>query len=287
MKTIDLHVHSCISDGSDTPEELVKIALETGLSAFALTDHDSTDGIDRAVKAARGTGLEIIPGIEFSTTWQKHDIHILGYFIDYHAKGFQEWLQNTIDARSRRNEIMCERIYEYANIPIHLSILKAYFPNAVITRAHMATWLFENGYVENRNAAFANYLGDDAPCYVPKKQVEPEEVIHLILQYQGIPVLAHPLLYSLSESQLHLLLNTLKESGLWGIEAIYSSNQDLDESYVRTLAQTYGLSITGGSDYHGSNKPNICLGTGRNQNLTIPYAILENLQNAQKNQAKH
>lgn len=278
MKTIDLHVHSCISDGTLTPEELVNLASRTGLSAFALTDHDTTDGIDCAMRAAEDIHMEVVPGIEFSTRWEHRDVHILGYFMDYHAPSFQNRLKEFMDARSGRNEKMCERIRKYTGFPISPEQLQNRWPDAVITRAHMATWLMEQGYVKTRNIAFDKYLGDHAPCFVPKQQVHPSEAIRLILTHHGVPVLAHPLLYALSKKQLLTLVEELKAAGLMGIEAIYVMNKGSDETFVRSLAQKYGLLITGGSDFHGANKPNISLGTGRESNLSIPYSLLENLK---------
>lgn len=278
METIDLHVHSCYSDGSLTPEELVTLALDTGLSAFALTDHDSIDGIDEAVKAAKGQALEIIPGIEFSTRWEKRDIHILGYYIDHHAKGFQDKLSQFLDARDTRNLRMCERIREYTGFPITIEALTEMFPDAVITRAHMAAWMVEKGYVPSRPAAFEQYIGEDAPCFVSKTEVTPTDAIELILAYGGVPVLAHPLLYKLPEEKLHLLLRELTKAGLMGIEAVYVLNKGEDETYVRSLAKQYQLLVTGGSDFHGKNKPNIALGTGISNNLSIPYKLLTPLK---------
>ncbi len=280
MKTIDLHVHSCYSDGSLTPAELVTLALSTGLSAFALTDHDTTDGIDEAVRAAKNTGLEVVPGIEFSTRFLHRDIHVLGYFIDYHAKAFQQELHGFLAARDIRNHQMCDRIREYTGFPISLDGLSEYFPNAVITRAHMAAWLVEQGYVETRRIAFDKYLGEHASCFVPKSEVTPQDAIRLILSHGGVPVLANPLLYALSRKQLHLLIQELKEAGLMGIEAVYVLNRGSEEAFVRSLAEQYGLLITGGSDFHGKNKPNIALGTGIKSGLSIPYSLLEELKTA-------
>lgn len=280
MKTIDLHVHSCCSDGSFTPEELVALAQSAGLSAFALTDHDTTDGIGQALLAAEGSGLEVVPGIEFSTRWLHRDIHILGYYIDYRAQSFQETLHGFLAARDVRNRQMCERIREQTGIPVTVETLSGYFPDAVITRAHMAAWLADMGYVETRAVAFDKYLGEHAPCFVPKTQVTPEDAIRLIRSHGGIPVLAHPLLYALSKKQLRQLVGSLKESGLKGIEAVYVLNRGSDEAFVRSLAEQYGLLVTGGSDFHGKNKPHIALGTGIKQSLAVPYELLEELKAA-------
>lgn len=280
MKTIDLHVHSCCSDGSFTPEELVALAQSAGLSAFALTDHDTTDGIGQALLAAEGSGLEVVPGIEFSTRWLHRDIHILGYYIDYRVQSFQETLHGFLAARDVRNRQMCERIREQTGIPVTVETLSGYFPDAVITRAHMAAWLADMGYVETRAVAFDKYLGEHAPCFVPKTEVTPEDAIRLIRSHGGIPVLAHPLLYALSKKQLRQLVGSLKESGLKGIEAVYVLNRGSDEAFVRSLAEQYGLLVTGGSDFHGKNKPHIALGTGIKQSLAVPYELLEELKAA-------
>lgn len=280
MKTIDLHVHSTYSDGSLTPEELVSLALSTGLSAFALTDHDTTDGIDEAVHAAEGTGLEVIPGIEFSTRWLHRDIHVLGYFINHHTDSFQKELHGYLDARRIRNIQMCERIREHTGFPISMDVLTEAFPDAVITRAHMATWMVDHGCVETRKIAFDKYLGEHASCFVPKSEVTPVDAIRLILSHGGIPVLAHPLLYALSKKQLRLLVCELKEAGLMGMEAVYVLNHGSDEAFVRSLAEQFGLLITGGSDFHGKNKPDIALGTGIKSRLAVPYALLDALKDA-------
>lgn len=282
MKTIDLHVHSTYSDGSLTPEELVSLALASGLSAFALTDHDTTEGIDQAVEAAAGTGLEVIPGIEFSTRFLHRDIHILGYWIDHHSASFQRRLNEFLDARTVRNRQMCERIRQYTSAPISLEELKRCFPDAVITRAHMAAWLVDRGLVETRSIAFDKYLGEHAPCFVPKSDVTPQDAIRLIQESGGVPVLAHPLLYALSKKQLRALLGDLKECGLLGIEAVYVLNRGSDEAFVRSLAEEYGLLITGGSDFHGKNKPDIALGTGIKSGLSVPYTLLTELKKAGK-----
>lgn len=280
MKTIDLHVHSRCSDGSLTPSELVSLARSVGLSAFALTDHDTTEGIDEAISAAEDTDIEVIPGIEFSTRYFHRDIHILGYYMDYHAESFQQTLRGFLDARELRNRQMCERIREYTGFPISVDVLAASFPDAVITRAHMAAWLTEQGYTATRQTAFEQYLGEHAPCFVPKSEVTPQDAIRLILAHNGVPVLAHPLLYALSKKQLRLLVSGLKEAGLLGMEAIYVMNRGSDESFVRSLAQTYDLLITGGSDFHGANKPQIHLGTGIKSTLSVPYDLLKTLKAA-------
>lgn len=268
---IDLHVHSNCSDGTYTPEELVAYALEKGLKAFALTDHDTTAGIARAQRAASGTGLELIPGIELSTECKGKDIHILGLGIDPENAYFQDQLLRFQNARDLRNEKMIEKLREHG-IDITLEQMRACFPDSVWTRAHFARYLFDHGYVKEMWDAFDLYLGDHAPCFIPREKVTPFQAVQLIHEGGGYAVLAHPLLYRLGEEPLNLLVKTLTGCGLDGIEAIYSTNRFSDEADMRQLARRYGLAITGGSDFHGSNKPSIDLGCGKG-NLRIPYRL--------------
>lgn len=268
---IDLHVHSNCSDGTYTPEELVAYALEKGLKAFALTDHDTTAGIARAQRAASGTGLELIPGIELSTEYKGKDIHILGLGIDPENAYFQDQLLRFQNVRNLRNEKMIEKLREHG-IDITLEQMRACFPDSVWTRAHFARYLFDHGYVKEMWDAFDLYLGDHAPCFIPREKVTPFQAVQLIHEGGGYAVLAHPLLYRLGEEPLNLLVKTLTGCGLDGIEAIYSTNRFSDEADMRQLARRYGLAITGGSDFHGSNKPSIDLGCGKG-NLRIPYRL--------------
>ncbi|HIU75974.1 MAG TPA: PHP domain-containing protein [Candidatus Pelethocola excrementipullorum] len=277
---IDLHVHSNCSDGTYAPEELVDYALEKNLKAIALTDHDTTEGIPRAQEAAKGTGLELIPGIELSTEYNRKDIHILGLGIDIENVHFQNQLKHFQDERDIRNEQMITLLQEYG-IEISLEQMREEYPDCVWTRAHFARFLLEHGYVKDMGEAFTLYLGDESPCFVPREKVKPFQAINLIHEGGGYAVLAHPLLYHLSAEQLEELVKSLTDSGLDGIETIYSTNRFSDESATRQLAKRHGLAITGGSDFHGDNKPTIDLGTGKG-NLQIPYVLWKNLQTHSK-----
>lgn len=279
---IDLHVHSDHSDGTLSPEELVTLAVQTGLSAFALTDHDTVSGIKRAKKAAflaatgSTSGLTVISGTEISAAYQKRDIHILGLFIDETSPVLIHALEEAVDARDRRNELMAER-FRALGIPLTLEELRRLNPDTVITRAHFAKYLIEHHHVKNSEEAFKRYLNYDAPCFVPREYMQPELAISLILQAGGIPVLAHPLLYKLPPAELEALIKRLKNAGLAGLEVYYSSNTGFDEQICYSLANRFDLLMTGGTDFHGANKPNLYLGTGRNHNLNIPDTLLEPL----------
>ena len=278
---IDLHVHSDHSDGTLSPEDLVTLAVQTGLSAFALTDHDTVSGIGHAKRAAaltdgRSSKLTVISGTEISAAYQKRDIHILGLFIDETNPALIQALEDAVGARDQRNERMAER-FRSLGIPLTLEDLRLSNPDTVITRAHFAKYLIEHHHVKTSEEAFRRYLNYDAPCFVPREYMQPERAISLILQAGGIPVLAHPLLYKLPPAELEALIKQLKEAGLAGLEVYYSSNTGFDEQICYGLANRFDLLMTGGTDFHGANKPNLYLGTGRNHNLDIPDTLLEPL----------
>ena len=273
---VDLHVHSTRSDGTFTPTELVDYAIEKGLSAFALTDHDTTDGLAEALEYATDKGIEVVPGIEFSTEYESKDIHILGLYIDYNKKEFKEQVQAFIDSRILRNQKMCKNL-QGAGIDITYEALLAEFPNATITRAHYARFLLDRGYVKSLPEAFDRYVGDHCPYFVPREKVTPAQAVKLILKADGIPILAHPTLYHMSDRRLDKLVAELKEAGLVGIEAIYSTYTTAEERQMRTLASRYNLLISGGSDFHGKNKPKLDLAVGYGK-LHIPASVLDDLK---------
>lgn len=277
MKYIDLHVHSTFSDGTLTPTELAACAAGKGLAAFALTDHDTMEGISEAMAAAEKYGIELIPGIEFSAAYHDRDIHILGLGLNPEQADFSRLLKSFQKSRETRNEEMADRLRRMEGFDITLPKLQKAYKSSVLTRAHFGRWLFEQHYVSSISEAFARYIGEDCPCFVPKKLSTPDQAIRGILAAGGIPVLAHPLLYHMPEQELEALIGELKESGLKGIEAIHSSNTGNDEQNLRLLAQKMNLSISGGSDFHGKNKPLIQMGSGKG-NLKIPYEIWENLK---------
>ena len=162
---VDLHVHSTCSDGTFTPEELVDYAMEKGLRAFALTDHDPAPQVP-----------EVIPGIELSTEYQGKDIHMVGLFIDYHQPDFAHYLEDFIHSRENRNEKMCALLREH-DIDITYEALLAEFPGAVITRAHFARYLLSHGYIQSMKEAFDRYVGDHCPCFVPREKVTPAQAV--------------------------------------------------------------------------------------------------------------
>lgn len=288
---IDLHTHSTCSDGTLTPSELVVEARRAGLSALALTDHDCVAGIREARQAAMGSGAddptgntrktaslpEIIPGVELSCEFEGKEIHILGLYIDEEAPVLTEHLRQFLASRKNRNEEMVRRLREEAGFPITMEALVRAYPGSVITRAHVARYLTEQGLVKDRGEVFAKYIGDGCRFYVPRPKITPQEGIALIHRAGGLAFLAHPVLYHMSAVSLDRLTRILTDSGLDGIEAVYSCYQPGDERNMRRLAGTYGLLISGGSDFHGANKPHIRLGMGT-AHAPIPRELLEDIK---------
>lgn len=278
MQAIDLHVHSKHSDGTCTTKELVDLAVYKGLKAIALTDHDTVAGLEEIVAYAKDKNIEIVPGIELSTEYNGKDIHILGLYINPYKPEFHTHLKTFQESRINRNRKMCENLAEQG-IDITYEDLMDTFKGAVVTRAHYARYLLDKGYVKSMKEAFERYVGDHCKAFVPREKITPEQAVHLILEAGGIPVLAHPILYRMSDANLEQLVASLKEACLMGIEAVYSTYAPSEERYVKRLAAKYDLLLTGGSDFHGSNKKDIDLGNGRGH-LFVPEELLDKLKQA-------
>lgn len=269
---IDLHTHSTESDGTLTPQELMLLASQTGLSAIALTDHDTISGLAKARPIARKLNLELIPGIEFSTDYNGTEVHILGFFIPEDDPDFIWQLQIFLDSRKQRNEKMAV-LLQKEGFDITIDALVQEYPESVITRAHFARYLVEHGFVRDRETVFRKYLGDNCRCYVPREKITPFEAVRLICSHGGLAFFAHPVLCHMNHDRLRYFIRDLKDAGLTGLEAIYSSNTPKDERNMKKFAAEFDLLISGGSDFHGANKPSIRLGTGKG-NLHIPEALL-------------
>ncbi len=275
-KQIDLHTHSTESDGTLTPEALMRHAKDIGLSAVSLTDHDTIGGLAKARPIAEKLGLELVPGVELSTDYQEQEVHILGYYFDENNPEFLAKLKEFVDGRDKRNEKMI-RLLQQEGFDITMEALYAENPDSVITRAHFGKYLVEHGFVKDRKTVFAKYLGDDCRCYVPREKITPFEAVKLIQMGGGLAFFAHPVLCHMNHDRLRNFIQLLKDAGLVGLEALYSKNSPADEENMRALAQEFDLLISGGSDFHGVNKPKIHLGTGKG-NLNIPYHILEEIK---------
>lgn len=275
-RIMDMHVHSSASDGTFSPTALLAEAKKAGLRAMALTDHDTMDGVAEAAKAAKELDIEFIPGAEFSTDYLECEIHVLGYYLSPEYPRLRDKLEEFRNFRATRNIRMVERLQE-EGFSISMEQLAEKFPDSVITRAHISTLLVETGQVADKRTVFAEYLGENCRCYIQRPKITPVEAVLLIREAGGLAVLAHPVMYDLAESDLKQMILEMKEAGMCGIEAIYSENSDEDERKYRELADSFGLLVSGGSDFHGANKPDIQLGVGKG-NLHIPYAMLEPFQ---------
>lgn len=277
MRPVDLHTHSTASDGTYTPTQLIDYAHEKGLAAIALTDHDTTKGLEEAMEAGKKyDDLEVVPGIEFSTDYEGKDIHIVGLYMHYEDPEVQKRLQEFVDSRIMRNRKMCRLLTEHG-VPMDFDELQAAFPDSVITRAHYAAYMLEKGYIKSRQEAFDRYIGDNCECFVPREKITPVMAVKMVLDAGGVPILAHPILYGMSDDRLRKLVAQLKEVGLVGIEAIYTTYTAADERQIRAIAADYDLLISGGSDFHGDNKPGIDLGVGFGK-LYIPDLVLESIK---------
>ena len=261
MCAVDLHTHSDRSDGSLSPEELIKLAAKKGLTAIALTDHDTVDGLDRAIECGNSLGIEVIPGVELSCDNNGKDVHIVGLYIDYKRPSFNKYLKEFVDSRDNRNKKMCHLLTE-AGMPVDYEEMTQYFGDCVLTRAHYARYLLMKGYTKSLKEAFERYIGDNCPYYVPREKVTPAQGVDLILKAGGIPILAHPLLYKMGKDSLEMLVDKLIASGLMGIETNYCTYTQSDQRDMIKLAEKKGLLKSGGSDFHGEAKPGLELGTG-------------------------
>ena len=196
MKLIDLHVHSTASDGSYTPTEVVYAANDAGLTAIALTDHDTVSGVSEALNAADSLDLEVVPGVELSCIYKEKEIHILGLYIDHTSEKFNEFLTTSAQKRMQRNLTMLEA-FQTDGFDITMEDLMLGNPKTVITRAHFARALVNKGYVSSPDQAFKKYLDPDRPYYRKREVITPEESIRAIRDAGGFPVLAHPCQYKL------------------------------------------------------------------------------------------
>lgn len=278
MQYIDLHVHSSASDGSFTPEEVVALANAAKLRYFALTDHDTVDGVARALEAAAAyENLDVIPGIELSCYYKEREIHIVGLYVDYQNTEFLDELQKLKNARENRNKKMVQN-FVTAGIPLTMEELKHNTPDSVITRAHFARILIEKGICKNKKEAFDKYLGIGCPFYLAKPKITPEHVLNLIHLAGGVSILAHPYSYKFSKTEVEILLDELIPLGLSGMECYYSTYGQGQTQELRSMALSRNLLVSGGSDFHGVIKPDISIGTGHG-NLRIPEKLLIDIKN--------
>jgi len=266
----DLHIHTHFSDSTSSPQEVAEQARESGLSCISITDHDTIDGIQPTIEAAKKFDIEVIPGIELSSEINGKDVHILGYLFDYKDQEFALKINNMQNTRISRMHEMIDKLKTMGidNITSE-EVCKLAHSNSV-GRPHLATILREKGWVSSNQEAFNKYLADDAPAYVPKFKQTPTEAIKLIREAGGIAVLAHPMLTKVDE-----LISGFVEAGLGGIEVYYPNTKGAMIQIYEELAHKYSLVMTGGSDAHGSVKKHTHIGK-----IKIPYELVDKLKEA-------
>lgn len=281
MKTfIDLHIHSTASDGTWKPAEIVENALkQTDTNkdpvVIALTDHDTVAGTEEFQKAAakHKDRLTAISGVEISTDYHGVEIHMLGYNIDTENKALLDRLKVCRESRDGRNAKIIEKL-QAEGFKISMDDIKPDKPGETIARPHIAKQLMKKKYVSSVQEAFDKYLAEGRSCYVERIMPTPSEAIGLIKKSGGVPVLAHIMLYKrLDSAQKNALVRELKEAGLMGIETYYNTYTPVEQEYVASLAKQWALMETGGTDFHGQNKPHIALFKGQGE-MDVPESIL-------------
>lgn len=273
---IDLHMHSTFSDGSLTPEELLKEAASQGLSAIALTDHDTTGGLSRLVKAAGGGPVRAITGVEISADFKPGTMHMLGYFIEPENAEFEGRLRWIREGREMRNAEILEKLQKLG-MKIAWDEVKAHAGEDVVGRPHFAQVMLEKGYVANKDEAFDRFLGKGKPAYAERRRLSALDSVAMIVAAGGVPVIAHPFTLGISDAELRKLLGELHEAGLQGVEVYYSEHAaPMVEKYGK-LAGDLGLVATGGSDFHGAMAPGIRMGRGFG-NLQVPDEVVPALE---------
>ncbi|AZT90899.1 PHP domain-containing protein [Caldicellulosiruptor changbaiensis] len=272
---IDLHVHTTFSDGTYSPEDVVELAKEKGLFAIAITDHDTTDGVKIALKKGQEIGLKIISGVEISADFEI-EMHILGLFIDVDNTLLQEKLKMLEGFRKERNPKIIEKLRKMG-YDISMEDVEKVASGEVIGRPHIARVLVQKGYFDSTKAVFENLLGFGKPAYVKKEKLKPYEAIGAIKEAKGIAILAHPHKYLYLEEGPENVFEELKEYGLDGIEVFHSEHTEKETRELLEIARKLDFVVSGGSDFHGANKPDIEIGIGRG-NLNIEVRILEELE---------
>ncbi|MFH1868600.1 MAG: PHP domain-containing protein [Candidatus Omnitrophota bacterium] len=270
-KRADLHIHTTYSDSSFTPERVVEYAKDKGLECIAIADHDSVNGLGQAMEAASSVGVEVIPAVEISAEEDGKEIHMLGYLIDYKDSKLLAVLQQIRDDRKKRLHKMVIALNQHG-FNIDPEDIIRYSGDVSISRLHIAQYMKAKNLISSWREAFKKYIGDDKPCYVASFRLSTKQVIDLIEDAKGVPVIAHPGL-----NKVDKLLPKLIEEGIKGIEAYHSEHRgSVPEHYVE-YARKHGLVYTGGSDCHGDSKGDVLMG-----NVTVPYSCVEELKRLSK-----
>jgi hypothetical protein len=251
MSGIDLHTHSTASDGTNTITENVALALERGLAGIAITDHDTTAGYADGAAAAEGTGLLIVPGIEFSAEYDGASLHVLAYWVDPADPALVEELRRLTDTRFRRGELMVEKL-QALGYDISFERVRAIAGDDLIARPHIAQAMVEAGIVLTEKEAFDRFISDDGVAYVPKHALDPMEALRLIGAAGGVCVLAHPAMWKGNGAVPDDLIEGMAAAGMGGLEVDHPDHDEAQRAHYRALAGRLDLVPTGASDCHGA-----------------------------------
>ena len=263
MGRIDLHMHSNASDGSFAPEEVARMAAGNGVEVFALTDHDTLDGLPAAAACAARFGIRLIPGVELSVSEEGMDVHLLAYGFDESDPPLTAAIRRYREGRRERARKILMRL-KGLGIRIGIEDVEEIASGGALGRPHVAEALLRAGHVESFNEAFQRYLGHHAPAYVPKPKVTLEEATSIVRDAGGVTILAHP--GTLNRDHL---IPAWARRGLDGIEVWHSKHDVASIERYRGYAQLHGLLMTGGSDYHGERTPGVVIGS-----VPVPDEIL-------------
>ena len=281
---VDLHSHSTASDGTFAPAAVVRLARDAGLVGLSLTDHDTVAGLAEAAAEAENLGLTFLPGIEISAVAPAPDgtLHILGYGVDPQNPVLQQMTRDLLDARDNRNPRIIARLRELG-IDVTWEEALEQAQGGVLGRPHIAALLVKKGVVKTIKDAFNEYLGQGGKAYFDKERLAPRDALTRIRQAGGLPVLAHPVqLRTTNDAQLERVLKDLVDLGLAGVEVLHSDHGPDEAAKYDRLADRYNLLKTGGSDFHGTNKKDIYLGTAAGRR--IPRAWMDELIQRMKNE---
>ena len=283
MGFVDLHVHPNASDGTFSPSQVVELAKNAGLDAFALTDHDTTAGVPEALEKGRDLNIEVIPGIEVSSSFDGTEIHILGLFVNSDDPVLAAMLEKMRISRDRRNEKMLENLAA-DGISFTKEEICGDNPDTIITRAHIAHALVAKGICSGMDQAFKKYLQYGGRYCPQKEHLSPEEVVKTLISNGAFVALAHPFQYKFGDKKTEELIAHMADLGMKGLEVYHSSNNKLESMKLQEMAVRHHLLPTGGSDFHGGNKPDISIGTGRG-GLRVSSLLLEDIKRERAKQA--
>ncbi len=279
--SIDLHTHSTASDGTLSPTELIKLAKETGLDAVALTDHDTLSGLPEALAAGKKFGIEVIPGCELSLESPEGAgwMHVVALWVPENPTELQKAFDWVIEGRKTRNQQIVEKL-RTMGIGITYEAVAAR-AGGTIGRPHFAQELVSLGVVSSINEAFTVWLGDNGRAYVPKRKLKPEPALGILKSIGATAILAHPFALGLDLKGTEKLVSELMDYGLDGMEVYYSEHSEAQTKAYGEMAERLGLLMSGGSDFHGTVKPKINLGTGKG-GLHVPTDLLETMKEARR-----